>query len=90
MSLGSYFSKRGRGAVLIPTLWKTRLRAQPVSSAQLTDVEPRLDTSPLTLVPSSFLPDNRGPHKNFFKNVRLLLVVATKIPVKYKPWLLQS
>lgn len=63
MSLGSYFCKGGRGVVLIPILWKTRLRAQPVSSAQLTDIEPGLDTSTLTLAPSSFLPDNQGPHK---------------------------
>lgn len=68
MSLGSYFCKGGREAALIPTLWKTRPRAQPASSAQLTDIEPGLDTSTLTLVPSSFLPDNQGPHlKNKLK-----------------------
>lgn len=87
MSLGPYFCKGGRGVVLIPILWKTRLRAQPVSSVQLTDIEPGLDTSTLPLAPSSFQPDNQGSHK---KNVRLLLVVATKISVKYKPWPLQS
>lgn len=84
MSLGSYFCKGGRGVVLIPILWKTRLRAQPACSAQLTDIEPGLDTSTLTLAPSSFQPDIRVP----IKNVRLL-VVATKISIKYQPWLLQ-